>query len=126
MILNLTQHEATPEQTADGVVEPENKEFVKDCLTFKKKPTPNDIYIAISALVSVAKEWQDSGTDEHSRNDVMIGGAPYLMAPLATLLTRRGLNPVYAYSERVSAEVVQPDGSVVKTSVFKHMGFVGL
>lgn len=30
----------------------------------------------------------------------------------------------YAFSERVSVDVPQPDGSVVKTSVFKHMGWV--
>nr|DAK99233.1 MAG TPA: hypothetical protein [Caudoviricetes sp.] len=29
----------------------------------------------------------------------------------------------YAYSERVSVEEAQPDGSVVKKNVFKHKGF---
>ena len=30
----------------------------------------------------------------------------------------------YAFSERVSVDVPQADGSVIKTSVFKHMGWV--
>lgn len=29
----------------------------------------------------------------------------------------------YAYSERVSVEEAQPDGSVIKKNVFKHKGF---
>ena len=30
---------------------------------------------------------------------------------------------LYAHSERISVDVAQSDGSVVKTSVFKHLGF---
>lgn len=29
----------------------------------------------------------------------------------------------YAYSERVSVEEAQPDGSVIKKNIFKHKGF---
>jgi hypothetical protein len=31
---------------------------------------------------------------------------------------------LYAHSERVSEDIVQPDGSVKKISVFKHLGWV--
>ena len=50
----------------------------------------------------------------------MIGGAPYLMAELEMALGWVGIIPLYAFSVRVSSE---KDG--VKTSVFRHLGFVG-
>jgi hypothetical protein len=33
-------------------------------------------------------------------------------------------NILFSHSERVSIDTPQPDGSVVKTSVFKHLGFI--
>jgi hypothetical protein len=55
---------------------------------------------------------------------VMIGGAPYLMGPLTDALKDLGIEVCFSYSERVSVESSLPDGSVTKTSVFKHVGFV--
>jgi hypothetical protein len=54
----------------------------------------------------------------------MIGGAPYLMAPLEEALRAADVVPMYAYSERVSKESASADGTVVKTNIFKHVGFV--
>ena len=54
----------------------------------------------------------------------MIGGAPYLMAPLERELRRWRVTPLYSLSERVSEERQFPDGSVVKTQVHKHLGFL--
>ena len=54
----------------------------------------------------------------------MIGGAPFLMAPLESKLIEFGLDPVYAFSRRESVETVQDDGSVRKTTVFNHIDFV--
>ena len=54
----------------------------------------------------------------------MIGGAPYLMAPLEKELRGWGLVPVYAFSVRESTEVVQDDGSVRKVNTFRHAGWV--
>jgi hypothetical protein len=54
----------------------------------------------------------------------MIGGAPYLMAPLESALRAHGITPVYAFSVRESVDQVQPDGSVRKVAVFRHAGFV--
>jgi hypothetical protein len=34
-----------------------------------------------------------------------------------------GLKAVYAFSQREVVETTNPDGSVVKTAVFKHVGF---
>lgn len=55
---------------------------------------------------------------------VMIGGAPYLMAPLERMLKKSGYRPVYSFSERRSVEETLPDGSVKKTAVFAHVGWV--
>ena len=56
---------------------------------------------------------------------VMIGGPPYLMPYLVHSLLERHLEAVFAFSKRESAETVQGD-KVIKTSVFKHVGFVHL
>jgi len=54
----------------------------------------------------------------------MIGGAPYFMGALESALLEAGVEPVYAFSRRVSEEMIQPDGSVRKVGVFRHVGFV--
>ena len=45
------------------------------------------------------------------------------MYALHTNLVREGFDVVYAFSERVSVEK-EVNGEVVKTSVFRHVGFV--
>ena len=54
----------------------------------------------------------------------MIGGAPFLMATLADELAKASIYALFAFSTRESVEQVQPDGSVRKTAVFRHQGFV--
>ena len=46
------------------------------------------------------------------------------MSTLEIVLKNIGVMPVYAYSQRVVTETTQDDGTVVKTSEFKHVGFV--
>lgn len=116
-ILNLTQHPATPEQVAAGVFEPANKAEVQTLLTFDVIPHPRTLHERALALTEIAIR--------HNAWEVMIGGAPYLMGDLEIALENAGIKPLYSFSQRVSEEVAQPDGSVVKTSVFKHIGFVG-
>jgi hypothetical protein len=117
-ILNLTQHVATPDQVAAGVIEPANKEQVVNLLTFDTLPSPLETWNRAKALAQIAKE---SGASA-----AMIGGAPYFMSALEAALTdyRIGVDPLYSFSIRESQEVVQPDGTVRKVSVFKHAGFV--
>lgn len=54
----------------------------------------------------------------------MIGGAPYLMAELEKELYKVGVTPIYSYSDRISVETITDSGETIKTSVFKHLGFV--
>ena len=144
-ILNLTQHNTTPEQIEAGVVEPTDGEAVKHYLTFEGLPTQQTLAHHVSRLVSICRYWKSRKIEDlqvatmqsdaipytlmeiHSlmRPDVMIGGAPFLMAPLDKALREAGFSPVYAFSLRQSEEKIV-DGEVVKTSVFKHQGFIGL
>ena len=117
-ILNLTQHKATPEQVAQGVVDlPEklHNELTK-LLTFEELPTITELKWRSTLITLIAK------TKNCTR--AMIGGAPYLMSHLEGALMQAGIRPLYAFSLRESKEEQMPDGSVKKINVFIHKGFV--
>lgn len=116
MIVNITQHNATPEQKNEGVVEPENKERVKYLLTFEDVPNKYELQQVARKLAEIAS---NSGAKR-----AMIGGAPYLMAHLEVALRAAEIEPLYAFSRRESVEQAQEDGSVRKINVFKHVGWV--
>lgn len=117
-ILNLTQHSATLEQLGDGVVdlpEPAKKLLVEN-LTFTFLPTKGDIEVAAKVIASIAANFKAPAA--------LIGGAPYLMGPLEVELKKLGIEPCYAFSERVSEEKTLPSGEVVKTSAFRYKGLI--
>lgn len=121
-ILNLTQHPATAEQVQAGVVdlpEPERAELCK-LLTFSECPSRNEVSERAADIAALAMDWLPESGDSH----VMIGGALFLMSALELALMDLHMWPVYAFSRRESVEQVQPDGSVKKTAVFRHAGFV--
>lgn len=122
MILNITQHPATPEQIAAGVVDlpAENRSALCALLTFDALPTRTEIEDAAEAIALIA----DDHLPESGDHQAMIGGAPWLMAPLESALREQRIKPVYAFSRRESVEQTQPDGSVRKVNVFRHAGFV--
>ena len=115
-IVNLTQHQASPAQVIAGVFNTKNADAVAILLTFHAIPTAYDIFQKARELARIAT---DSGA-----KSAMIGGAPWFMKELEFQLKKVGISPVYAFSTRVSEEEVQADGSVKKTLVFKHIGFV--
>ena len=118
-ILNMTQHVATTDQKAQGVVEPEeqHKELIKKLLTFTELPKAREVKERAKKLAAIAANLGVKAA--------MIGGAPYLMGPLHNELEAVGIVPLYAYSERIVEEVVKEDGTTEKKSIFKHLGFVG-
>lgn len=129
MILNLTQHNATPEQKAQLVVEPRMcKDKIQKLLTFEEIPTKEEIEARASELAEIAASEANHYAGETDNKiwitRVMIGGAPYLMGALEKALRECGFTPVYAFSKRESEEIPQPDGSVKKIQVFRHIGFV--
>jgi hypothetical protein len=115
-IINLTQHPATPEQIAEGVFEPEDRIEINRLLTFERRPDRGEVRARASALAEIAAA---GGADA-----AMLGGAPFLMAPLEHALRDHGIVPIYAFSRRESAEVRLADGSVRKTQLFRHEGWV--
>ena len=120
-ILNLTQHAPTQEQIAAGVIQSVAHSEIQRLLTFSSLPTQEEILERAGALAEIA-----TGAKAGGVGYAMIGGAPYLMGALEEALRRRDIIPVYAFSVRESVEETMPDGSVRKTQVFRHAGFVGL
>ena len=115
-IINLTQHIATEEQIAAGVFEPTLKDKVKQLLTFEEIPDADVLKSRAAELANVARA--------EGAEAAMIGGAPYLMAEMETMLRLKGIKPLYAFTKREVIEEPQADGSVKKMSVFRFLGFV--
>lgn len=86
MILNLTQHTATPEQITAGVTDlpAAQQAQLHALLTFDDLPTAADIADRAAAIAE----------------------------------------PVYAFSRRESVERTGENGQVLKTAVFRHIGFI--
>ena len=112
-ILNLTQHPASEDQMSAGVYDLEGEELakMKQLLTFKSLPSQQEIEKRAWGLARLTNKVEYA----------MVGGAPYLMAPLARILSQNHTKSLFAYSERVSVEDAETG---TKTSVFKHLGFV--
>jgi hypothetical protein len=129
MILNLTQHVATDEQKAQLVVEPRmTKEKIKKLLTFEEIPTNEEIEARATKLAEIAVSEASMYAGDTDNvvwiTRVMLGGAPFFMGALEKAVRECGFTPVYAFSKRESEEIPQPDGSVRKIAVFRHLGFV--
>jgi hypothetical protein len=129
VILNLTQHNATDEQKAQLVVEPRMcKAKIQKLLTFEEIPTKEEIESRATKLAEIAVSEASMYAGETDNviwiTRVMIGGAPYFMGALEKAVRECGFTPVYAFSKRESEDVPQPDGSVKKIQVFRHIGFV--
>jgi len=130
-ILNLTIHRPTPDQIKVGVVEPSpnDKDKIVSLLSFSSLPMWWEVEeraekladLAYALIVELSGGFYPS---DQSWGAVMIGGAPYLMPPLQRALLKRGLKPLYAFSRREVVEEAQADGSVKKSIIFKHIGWI--
>ncbi len=122
MILNLTQHLATSEQLAAGVVDLDEpaRATLSAMLTFERIPTREEIAAIAEGIANLANSYAEEAPDQQA----MIGGAPWLMGALEIALLEQRIQPIYAFSVRESIEQSQPDGSIRKVNVFRHTGFV--
>ena len=113
---NLTQHDRSAEQVDVGVRDfpHAEREQIQGLLTFDDLPSLEEIEDRAYRLAQYVPQGAA----------VMIGGAPFLMSALERALRSRGCVPVYAFSRRESVDQPQPDGSVRKAAVFRHLGFV--
>ena len=136
-ILNLTQHVATPEQIEAGVYEPskEYKDAIIGHLSFNVMPSWQELEKQADALAQITMyltSEQLGSTDDDGMPifepvigaRVMIGGAGFFLGVLERKLKEYGLQPVHAFSQRVSVDTHNSDGTVTKTSTFKHIGFI--
>lgn len=129
LIINLTQHAATPEQIIAGVEDfpAEVRTKLSALLTFNAPPTPHDMRQRAYEIVDLTMENAPYLLRFQKRawpTAVMLGGAPYFMPTLAKVLYKSGFAPRYSFSARESADAPQEDGSVVKTTIFRHVGWV--
>ena len=119
-IVNLTQHNATNDQIDAGVfnVDYDHNEldYLRSLLTFDSISTIEDMQQRADEIAKIALRT--------NAKKAMIGGAPFFMGYLETALKSVGIQPLYAFSQRVSVETTAEDGTVTKQNVFKHMGFV--
>lgn len=119
-IVNLTQHNFTQDQLKDiesrGLKVIEADQSFKTLLNFETLPTTEVIKDKAYNLAKIAYE--------AGASYAMIGGAPYLMAPLEKSLFDNGIKPLYAFSVRSSVDRPKEDGMVEKLSIFKHLGFI--
>ena len=118
-VISLTQHEPTPDQKAIihnwvDLTDAE-KAYVKKNLTFRPQEVSKYAIMGRAAMLATLAK-------EKGAKYAHIGGAPYLMAHLEDCLKQAGIVPLYSLTERVTEERVI-DGEVVKTSVFKCVGF---
>ena len=116
--MNATQHSASTEQIAQGVVElpTKAKKRLQELLTFVSVPTSEEIEERAIQLAILIDIFSDDET-----NHCMVGGAPYLMGALERRLKALGITPLHAFTERV---VTEDPTTGAKTSVFKHTGWV--
>lgn len=119
IILNLTQHAATADQIAAGVIDlsTQEKAHLVRLLTVDNPPTAQEILDRCADIAQIA------ALHEPVAIKAMIGGAPAMMNPLEDALLDQGIDPVYAFSVRTSQDKAMPDGTVQKIAVFKHAGW---
>ncbi len=128
MILNLTQHPATPEQRAEGVRDLSGAKLaaLKGALTFADIPSAEEIRARSEAIAQIACAnglAGDEGDDPQPRA-AMVGGAGYLMPALEAELRGYGIEPLHAFTRREVVESMGADGAVTKTAIFRHAGWV--
>lgn len=118
-VINLTQHEPTPDQKAIihnwvDLTDAE-KAYVKKNLTFRPQEVSKYAIMGRAAMLATLAKAKGA-------KYAHIGGAPYLMAHLEDCLKQAGIVPLYSLTERVTEEKMV-NGEVTKTSVFKCAGF---
>jgi len=151
MILNLTQHPATPEQKAAGVVDVKDHDDLKRALTIQvsgedgyAESSIKDLWLNAVASQIISRHVMSTQVERrrkqmmnitadstdleilnasHTGLSAMLGGFTPLVVVLAKQLQRLGITPLVALSDRVSEEETQADGTVKKVSRFVHCGF---
>lgn len=114
-MINLTQHNATADQLAVGVVDLTGDKLarLKELLTFDVAPSYSEMRERADEIAQIAKSTGETGA--------MIGGAPFFMQFLERALFAVGIRPFYAFSKRC---VIKDADGVKERIVFKHETFI--
>lgn len=125
-ILNLTQHNATDDQLASGIIDlpADFQTALKSLLTFPTTYTRADLEyraLQIHELIRDMCGEHFGAPPKHALDGVMIGGMPSFMPVLEATLVSKGIRVGYACTERQSIDK-EIDGKVVKTAIFVHAG----
>jgi hypothetical protein len=112
-MFNLTQHNTTAVQKQEGV---KDYQFDRELLTFVEIPSTRKMIACARKLAAIVVA---SGETQ-----AMIGGAPFFMSILESVLLDHDIEPIYAFSVRISEDKTDSNGVMVKTSQFQHLGFV--
>lgn len=137
LFINLTQHATTTTQVADvqskgwevADLPKEIQDEIKALITFEDLPSQSEMVARAKRLADIAEsvKGRDANGLLNQQHIVyaMIGGAPFFQSLLENALGAKG-NVVgcYAFSKRKVVEVANADGTVTKTAVFEHEGFV--
>lgn len=128
-VINLTQHPFTQDQLTEfksAGVKDENiidtNDEIKALITFSGDIDAEVIRDRANKVRDYVKKFRDY--DNKVIGYALTGGAPFFQTAVNTACSLNGFLPIASYSERVSIEAVQADGSVVKQNVFKHKGFI--
>ena len=128
-ILNLTQHESTPQQRKEGLVDLEGVLLadLKDILTVNKKPSEEEITGRAIEVGFLAEDYFKLENWEKPWK-AMIGGAAWFIPSLQEVLEWLDIDPLYAFSIRNTKDTHLPDGAVLKQKkgdlMFRHEGFI--
>ena len=125
-IINLTQHPFSQDQlnefeladiTADNIID--TNDTVKSIITFTGEIDVSVIQERAQQLSQYIAQYVD---DKPCL--AMVGGVPFFQMAVNVACLNHNVLPLAAYSECVSVETVQADGSLTKQNIFKHKGFI--
>ena len=120
-ILNLTQHNGSEEQINQGLIEPNNKDYVKELLTLNDITTETTLKSICEARAVLLLEIMEKANEENGIQSFLIAGHP-LLVKMISVENKGQFNLLGAHSDRVSIE--DKDGN--KVSRFQHQFFYSL
>ena len=86
-IINLTQYPATPEQTADGVFDPNTSDCaaLAELFDFNGASSTIELMRRVQAIADIA--------GRYNCDEAIFGKVPYFWHPLQKAITRKGIMP---------------------------------
>jgi len=118
-VFNLTKHAMTPQQLAEGGIDVPAAQKASDLQDFTSMPTSNELKSRAFKLMDLAI---DAGGEVG--DGVMLAGAMYFIPYLVDAAKKTGFKPAFSFTQRVSKETKNKDGSVDMHYVFLHEGWI--